>query len=116
MSWSLAGTRPRSRRPRRNPKEGPKGGGVRGRPAQPGTEKALVEAVQREFGRLDILVNNAGATRRGSFFELTDADWADGYALKFFAHMRLVRAAWPLLKAQRLVRLDRRHQRTQARG
>jgi len=64
----------------------------------PGTEKALVEAVQREFGRLDILENNAGATRRGSFFELTDADWADGYALKFFGHMRLVRAAWPLLK------------------
>jgi 3-oxoacyl-[acyl-carrier protein] reductase len=63
-----------------------------------GTEKTLVDAVQREFGHLDILVNNAGATKRGSFFELTDADWADGYALKFFAHMRLARVAWPLLK------------------
>ena len=78
---------------------------------QEGTEKALVEAVRREFGHLDILVNNAGATKRGSFFELTDADWADGYALKFFGHMRLVRVAWPLLKAQGLVRLDRRHRR-----
>jgi 3-oxoacyl-[acyl-carrier protein] reductase len=65
---------------------------------QEGTEKALVETVRREFGHLDILVNNAGATKRGSFFELSDADWADGYALKFFAHMRLVRNAWPLLK------------------
>jgi 3-oxoacyl-[acyl-carrier protein] reductase len=54
--------------------------------------------VRREFGGLDILVNNAGATKRGDFFELTDADWADGYALKFFAHVRLARAAWPLLK------------------
>ena len=65
-----------------------------------GTEKPLVEAVRREFGRLDILVNNAGATQRGDFFKLTNAEWADGFALKFFAHVRLTREAWPLLKAQ----------------
>ncbi|HYY39121.1 MAG TPA: SDR family NAD(P)-dependent oxidoreductase [Xanthobacteraceae bacterium] len=65
---------------------------------EPGAAGTLVDAVQREFGGLDILVNNAGATKRGDFFELTDADWADGYALKFFAHVRLARAAWPLLK------------------
>jgi 3-oxoacyl-[acyl-carrier protein] reductase len=58
----------------------------------------LIEQVKREFGALDILVNNAGATKRGDFLELTDADWEDGYALKFFGHMRLARAAWPLLK------------------
>ena len=63
-----------------------------------GTEKELIEQVRREFGRLDILINNAGATKRGSFFELTDADWADGYSLKLFAHMRLARVAWPMLK------------------
>jgi 3-oxoacyl-[acyl-carrier protein] reductase len=57
----------------------------------------LIEQVKREFGGLDILVNNAGATKRGDFLTLTDADWADGYALKFFAHVRLVRAAWPTL-------------------
>jgi len=68
---------------------------------QPGTEKTLIDTVKGEFGRLDILVNNAGATRRGNFFELTDSDWADGYALKLFAHMRLVRLAWPLLKASK---------------
>ena len=28
-------------------------------------------------------------TKRGDFFALTDADWEDGYALKFFAHVRL---------------------------
>jgi 3-oxoacyl-[acyl-carrier protein] reductase len=67
----------------------------------PGAEKPLVEAVRREFGRLDILVNNAGATQRGDFFKLTDADWADGFGLKFFAHVRLTREAWPLLKAQK---------------
>ncbi len=51
------------------------------------------------FGRLDVVVCNAGATRRGDFFKLTDADFLDGFALKFHAHVRLVRAAWPLLKA-----------------
>ena len=61
----------------------------------------LIEAVQRELGRLDVLVNNAGTTKRGDFFALTDADWEEGYALKFFAHMRLARAAWPLLKERR---------------
>ena len=65
---------------------------------EPAAPAALVAAVKREFGRLDILVHNAGATKRGDFLGLTDEDWADGFALKFFAHMRLVRAAWPLLK------------------
>jgi len=58
----------------------------------------LIEQVRHELGGLDILVNNAGATKRGDFLTLTDADWEDGYALKFFGHMRLARAAWPLLK------------------
>src|SRR6201996_2035757 len=61
----------------------------------------LIELTKRELGGLDILVNNAGATKRGDFLELTDADWEDGYALKFFGHMRLARAAWPLLKERR---------------
>jgi 3-oxoacyl-[acyl-carrier protein] reductase len=51
------------------------------------------------FGRIDLLVNNAGATKRGDFLTLGDADWAEGYALKFFGAMRLCRAAWPHLMA-----------------
>jgi 3-oxoacyl-[acyl-carrier protein] reductase len=51
------------------------------------------------FGRLDLLVNCAGATRRGDFLELDDEAWADSYALKFFAAVRLTRAAWPHLQA-----------------
>src|ERR1700749_3502476 len=63
-----------------------------------GAPTTLVEAVKRRFGRLDILVNNAGTTKRGDFLAPTAADWEDGYALKFFAHVHLARAAWPLLK------------------
>src|SRR5271170_2844243 len=68
---------------------------------EPGVTEKLIDHVKREFGGLDILVNNAGATKRGDFLALTDADWEDGYALKFFAHMRLARAAWPILKERR---------------
>jgi 3-oxoacyl-[acyl-carrier protein] reductase len=65
---------------------------------EPDAAQTLVEQTKRELGGLDILVNNAGATKRGDFLSLTDADFADGFALKFFAHVRLARAAWPLLR------------------
>lgn len=58
---------------------------------------ALATATKRAFGRLDILVNNAGATKRGDFRALADEEWKDGFELKFFAHMRTARAAWPML-------------------
>jgi Dehydrogenases with different specificities (related to short-chain alcohol dehydrogenases) len=66
---------------------------------EPAAATALVTAAEKRFGKLDLLVNNAGATKRGDFLTLTDEDWADGFALKFFGAMRLCRAAWPLLKA-----------------
>lgn len=63
-------------------------------------EHAVARAVAR-FGRLDLVVNCAGATKRGDFLALSDADWTESYALKFFATVRLTRAAWPQLKATR---------------
>lgn len=65
----------------------------------PAAAAGLVEAAVGKFGSLDLLVNNAGATKRGDFMTLTDDEWADGFALKFFGAMRLCRAAWPHLKA-----------------
>lgn len=54
-----------------------------------------------QTGRIDIVVNNAGATRRGLFPVLSDEDWTDGFALKLFGAVRLTRAAWPELKANK---------------
>src|SRR5580704_14525585 len=78
-----------------------------GRVAAFGVDLREMDAAQRTvdfaletFGQIDIVVNNAGATKRGDFLELTDEDWADGFALKFFGAMRLTRAAWPQLKAR----------------
>ena len=79
---------------------------------QPSAATALVDLIQEDFGKLDILVNCAGAAKRGLFLELNDDDWADGFALKFFAHVRLSRAVWMLLQqSSRFGRHDRRHQR-----
>jgi len=50
------------------------------------------------FERLDIVVNNAGATKRGDFLSLTDEDFLDGFALKYFGAVRFLRAAWPHLR------------------
>jgi NAD(P)-dependent dehydrogenase (short-subunit alcohol dehydrogenase family) len=60
--------------------------------------KALVDFAVATFGGVDVLINNAGATKRGDFETLTDEDWADGFALKFFGAVRTTRAAWPHLK------------------
>src|SRR6267154_3981694 len=68
---------------------------------KPAAATEVVEATMKKFGVIDVVVNNAGATKRGDFFELTDEDWADGFALKFFGAMRLSRAAWTHLCASR---------------
>jgi NAD(P)-dependent dehydrogenase (short-subunit alcohol dehydrogenase family) len=61
--------------------------------------EALHTLVKDRFGRADVLVNNAGATRSGNFLELPDAAFADGFALKYYACVRLCRAFWPMLKS-----------------
>ncbi|HVM80123.1 MAG TPA: SDR family NAD(P)-dependent oxidoreductase [Stellaceae bacterium] len=68
---------------------------------EPSAPAALAAAAMTRFGRIDIVVANAGATKRGDFLALSDEDWQDGFALKFFAHMRLIRAAWTQLKEAR---------------
>ena len=65
---------------------------------EPDSARHLITSTIEKFGKLDVLVNNAGATKRGDFLTLTDDEWMDGFALKFYAAMRLSRAAWIHLK------------------
>lgn len=68
---------------------------------EPDAGAKAVEAAIARFGAIDVVVNNAGATRRGDFETLTDDDFIDGFALKYFGAVRLTRAAWPHLRKQR---------------
>lgn len=62
------------------------------------TCEALHAFVKEKAGRCDVLVNNAGATRSGNFLEMPDEAFHDGFALKYFACVRLSKLFWPMLK------------------
>ena len=59
----------------------------------------VVEATLARFGRIDALLNIAGAVPQIDLFEMTDAQWDAGMALKLHGARRLTIAAWPALKA-----------------
>jgi NAD(P)-dependent dehydrogenase (short-subunit alcohol dehydrogenase family) len=60
--------------------------------------EALHGFVKDKLGRTDVLVNNAGATRSGNFLEMPDEAFHDGFALKYYACMRLCKLFWPMLR------------------
>ena len=68
---------------------------------KPEAPALLVERTIEVLGGIDIVVNNAGATKRGDFQTLSEEDWLDGFSLKFFGAVRLLRAAWPALKERK---------------
>jgi 3-oxoacyl-[acyl-carrier protein] reductase len=67
--------------------------------ARPEATQAVVDRALEKFGRIDALLNIAGAVPQIDLFEMTDAQWEDGLALKLHGARRLAIAAWPALKA-----------------
>ncbi len=59
----------------------------------------LVQGTLDRFGRIDALLNIAGAVPQIDLFEMTDAQWEDGLALKLHGARRLTVRAWDALKA-----------------
>ena len=66
---------------------------------QPQSAKAIVEGTLERFGRIDALLNIAGAVPQIDLFQMTDAQWDDGMALKLHGARRLTIEAWDALKA-----------------
>lgn len=64
----------------------------------PDAAEAVVAATLGRFGRIDALVNVAGAVPGLDVFEMTDAQWDAGLALKFHGARRLTLRAWDALK------------------
>ncbi|OAH96914.1 hypothetical protein A1353_23880 [Methylomonas methanica] len=65
----------------------------------PDSARQIVGEVADVWGGLDVLVTNAGAAAQGGFLELEDDAWQTGFGLKMFANLRVIKTAWPLLKA-----------------
>lgn len=69
-------------------------------PADLRTAAACDHAAERlieALGGVDIFVHCAGDTKRGSLLDASDELWDQGFALKFYAAVRLTRALWPVL-------------------
>jgi 3-oxoacyl-[acyl-carrier protein] reductase len=66
---------------------------------EPRSAEILVTGTLERFGRIDALLNIAGAVPQIDLFEMTDAQWEDGLALKFHGARRLTIRAWDALKA-----------------
>jgi 3-oxoacyl-[acyl-carrier protein] reductase len=61
--------------------------------------EVLIKGTLDRFGRIDALLNIAGAVPQIDLFEMTDAQWDDGAALKLHGARRLTIQAWDALKA-----------------
>src|SRR5271156_170037 len=66
---------------------------------QPQSARTIIEGTLKRFGRIDALLNIAGAVPQIDLFQLTDAQWDDGMALKLNGARRLTIEAWNALKA-----------------
>lgn len=58
----------------------------------------LVEQAAALMGGLDILITNSGGPKPGSFDFVDDNDWMHAVDLCLMAHVRLIRAALPILR------------------
>jgi 3-oxoacyl-[acyl-carrier protein] reductase len=66
---------------------------------EPQSAEIVVKGTLDRLGRIDSLVNIAGAVPQIDLFEMTDAQWDEGMALKFHGARRLTIQAWNALKA-----------------
>jgi len=64
----------------------------------PNQAEMLVGATIATLGKLDLLFTNAGGPPPGAFESFTDEDWQHAIDLSFMSHVRLIRAALPLLR------------------
>ncbi|HXQ95860.1 MAG TPA: SDR family oxidoreductase [Candidatus Acidoferrales bacterium] len=79
-------------------------GWVAGDVSLPSTGERLVRATVDRFGRLDVLVVNAGGPPPGPFESLTEEQWRQSVDLTFLSAVRVVRAAIPCMRDDRVRR------------
>jgi len=65
----------------------------------PQSAETVIKGTLERFGRIDALLNIAGAVPQIDLFEMTDAQWDDGMALKLHGARRLTIQGWDALTA-----------------
>ncbi|HTF63286.1 MAG TPA: SDR family NAD(P)-dependent oxidoreductase, partial [Edaphobacter sp.] len=60
---------------------------------EPQSAEIIINRTLEHFGRIDALLNIAGAVPQIDLFEMTDAQWDDGMALKLHGARRLTMRA-----------------------
>ncbi len=67
--------------------------------------KDLVQAAERDMGKIDILVNNAGITKDGLSIRMTDEQWQKVLDINLTAGFKLARAVIPGMMKRRYGRI-----------
>lgn len=73
---------------------------------EPESVANCIQGVEHEFGGLDILVNNAWSGKKNSWESITEEDWRYDIDMSLNAPFRMLKAAFPMLKARRGVILN----------
>ena len=60
-----------------------------------------IKKIQSDFNDFDTIIFSAGDTKSGNFLTQPLEDYFDGFALKFFSVVRLLRAFWKILKRKK---------------
>jgi NAD(P)-dependent dehydrogenase (short-subunit alcohol dehydrogenase family) len=62
---------------------------------------AMVNTAVDRYGRIDAVVHNTGNPHKGPLFEISDADWLEGYELILGSVIKLARLVMPVMIKQR---------------
>jgi len=73
--------------------------------SRPAELRKVVEDTLKMFGRIDILVVNSGGPPPGSFFDLTEQDWADAFNSVLYYVVELYRLVIPQMKERKWGRI-----------
>jgi NAD(P)-dependent dehydrogenase (short-subunit alcohol dehydrogenase family) len=64
------------------------------------TEQGAVEKIVHDAGEIDILINNAGVIPSGTIFHISAEKWREGWGLKGFGYVDMMRIVYPEMKAR----------------
>ena len=72
---------------------------------EPASLRSLMQEAAARFGTVDVLINNAGIQYVSPIEDFPEDKWNDIIAINLTSAFHLIKAAWPLMKAQQFGRI-----------